>query len=98
MEEDDNWAMRFVGTNDALLLWIGIGLAVVFIGLLVFDWMRHRRQRRHYERKPEGLRARLFRPFRNIRIALVELQGMLEKHSARDDAYKRRSSRRIPPE
>jgi hypothetical protein len=88
MEDDDSFIPQYIMGHGTWLLWVGIGLAVVFLGLLVFDLVRHRKRGGHHRRKPESLRARLLNPFKRMRAFQDELKGMLQEHSARKAGHR----------
>ena len=91
---DDSVVMPGLFGNANLLLVLGVGLAVVLVGLLAFDFIRRRRRaRRRRPREVAALREKLLTPFHRWRAFRTELEQVLRDHPRR-----RRRSRRRPPE
>ena len=107
MENTDQMVGRFTWSNVTILMWVAIGLALVFVGVLIFDFLRRRKQDLRYQTRPGGLGRMLRRPFRRARAfreALREMRrqrarrGELnhQKHRRRrDDARRARTGRRL---
>jgi hypothetical protein len=93
MDNDPGLAGRFNLTSETVLLSLAIGLAVVFIGLLVFDFVRRRKRQSHQRHERGGFRARLFKPYRRARALQGELWEMLRERSR----HKKRDRRGPPP-
>jgi hypothetical protein len=68
------------------LLWFAVGLAVFFLGLLVFDFIQRKRWARHHRRPAprESLRTKLLKPIKNVRAFQRELKQMLEENARRN--------------
>jgi len=94
MQDDDNLPSALISNNETLLLWIAVGLAVVFLGLLAFDFIKRRRRTRHHRRsEPKGLRAKLLEPIHRAQALQSDLEQMLHERSRHKDRGPRR-----PPE
>ena len=83
MGNGEDIADRLLLGNETLLLCLAAGLAIVFLGLLVFDIAKRRKQKAGQRREPEGLRARLLRLFHRGRALQGDLAEMLEERSRR---------------
>ena len=93
MQDDQNVAAPSIFSDEKVLLWLAVGLAVVFLSLLVFDLVRRRkRARRHRRGEPESLRDKLRKPFESAKALRSDLARMLREYSRR----KRRHGPRPP--
>jgi hypothetical protein len=80
--------------NEKLLLALGVGFTVVFVGILVYDLLRRRRRaRRHRRREPTTLRETLLTPVQRAQALWNDLKNLLHERSRRE-----RRRRRRPPE
>ena len=79
-------------SSETLLLWIAVGIAVVFLGLLVYDFVRRRKHRRRYRGEPESLRAKLLKRLRRAQAFKGDLEQILQERSRRNQR-----DRREPP-
>ena len=93
---DEAGARLNLFSNEMLLLWIAVGLAVVFVALLVYDHMRRRKRGRFQRSKPEGMRAKLLKPARRARAFQSDLEQMLQERSRRNERD-RREPPKTPP-
>jgi hypothetical protein len=94
MQDSANIPGARIFSNEALLLWVAILLAVVFIGLLAFDLIkRRRRASRRRRSEPEGLRAKLLKPIHRAQALQSDVQEMLHERARR-----KRREERPPPE
>ena len=94
MQDIENLPGGSILGQETLLLWLAVGLAIVFLGLLAFDLIRRRRRaRRHRRSEPEGLRAKLLKPVHRAQTLQTDLEQMLHERSR----HKRRHERK-PPE
>ena len=94
MQDGENAGARLdLFSNEMLLLWLAIGLAVVFVGLLVYDHLRRRKRTYRPRSKPEGLRAKLLKPAHRARAFQSDLEQLLQERSRRNER-----DRREPPE
>ncbi len=76
---------------ETILMWVAIGLAILFVALLVADVMKLRRRagpRRRNDR--EGLWAGLRKPLRNVRDFHHAVMDMLHERSRRKELERRR--------
>jgi hypothetical protein len=90
MRNDSNLPGGSILSNEALLLWIAIGLAVVFLGLLAFDLIKRRRRARHFRRgEPKGLRAKLLTPVHRAKAIRNDLEQILHERSHRKGRHPR---------
>jgi uncharacterized iron-regulated membrane protein len=78
---DDNVVTAGFFGKENLLLALGVGLAVVFLGLLAFDLIRRRRARRRRRREPAPLREKLLKPVHRLRAFRSELEQILGDRS-----------------
>jgi cytochrome c biogenesis protein ResB len=89
MEDGDDAgiaARSVLVSNEKVLLWLAVGLAVVFVGLLVVDLIRRRKRERRWRRsEPKGLRARLLEPFHRAQAFKSDLERLLHERSRRHD-------------
>jgi len=93
MRDDNSFASGFFA-NEKFLLALGLGLALVFLGLLVLDRRRRRRRaRRRPPRSPATLREKLLTPVQRVQAFWSELKKLLQERARRQ----RRRQRR-PPE
>jgi hypothetical protein len=84
--------LTFSGEN--MFLWVAVGVALVFLGLLAFDLSRRRRrENRRRGRERQGLRDKLLEPVHRARGFRTEVVELLRERARR----KRRQSDR-PPE
>jgi|CZKM01.1.fsa_nt_gi hypothetical protein len=80
--------------NETFFLWLAVGLAVIFLGLLAFDVIKRRnRERLLRKSEPKGLRAKSLTPIQRARALKSDLEQMLQERSLRKDQEQRR-----PPE
>ena len=79
------------GTNETYLLYVAIGLALLFVGVLVFDFLRRRRRKRRYETQSGNLGRALSRPFRRVR-EFFEALSHLHRHRMRRKEWDHRPS------
>jgi peptidoglycan/LPS O-acetylase OafA/YrhL len=79
-------------SSETLLLWIAVGIAVVFLGLLVYDFVRRRKHRRRHRGEPESLRAKLLKRLRRAQAFKGDLEQILQERSRRNQR-----DRREPP-
>jgi hypothetical protein len=93
MESDGTSAHLPLFSSETLLLWVAVGLAIIFLGLLVFDLLRRRRPRRRRRREPEKLGPTLLKPFTRLRAFQAEVKKVLRHRSRR-----RLDDRPRPPE
>ena len=84
-------------SSETLLLWIAVGIAVVFLGLLVYDFVRRRKHRRRQRSEPESLRARLLKPLRRAQAFQSDLRKMLQERSRRNQRDRREPPPPPPP-
>ena len=83
-------------SNEMLLLWLALALAVVFLGLLVYDFLRRRKHRRRQRCEPESLRAKLLKPLRRAQAVQSDLREVLRER-ARRNQRDRREPPKTPP-
>jgi hypothetical protein len=95
MQDNENAPVQLVFSNETLLLWFAVGLAVVFLGLLAFDFIRRRRRTGRRRRSGSaGVRATMFKPVQRVR----ELRDGLEQMAHERDRRNNPSSPHRPPE
>jgi hypothetical protein len=83
--------------NATTLLWVAVGLAVFFIGLLVFDFVNRRKKvRRLRGAKPETLKEKLLKPIQRARAFKRDLRQILDEHARRKRLRERRPQDRRP--
>ena len=90
MQNHADLAGRFTLSSEALLLCIAAGLAVVFLGLLVYDIARRRKRSGRRQREPKGLWAKLHKPYHRARTLQGELAEMLHERSRRKERDRRK--------
>ena len=95
MWDSDNLPSVSILSSEKLLLWIAVGVAVVFLGLLAFDLIKRRRKSRRRRSEPKGLREKLFAPVHRAQAFRNDLEQIIEDRSRRK---KRRRHRTPPPE
>jgi hypothetical protein len=84
MQDNENVVVPSIFTDETFLLCLAVGLAIVFVGLLVFDMVMRSRRARHYRwRQPEGLRANLVKAIQNAKAFRSDLERMLKEYSRR---------------
>jgi hypothetical protein len=82
MRDSDNLPSVSITSSETLLLWVAMGLAVVFLGLLAFDLFKRRRKSRRRRRSdPKGLREKLLTPIHRAQAFRNDLERMLHKRS-----------------
>jgi hypothetical protein len=106
MEEIEQMVGRSTWSDVTILMWVAIGLALVFVGVLIFDFLRRRKQDLRYQSRPGGLGRMLRRPFRRARVFREALREMRRQRArrgelnhqkrprTRDDARRARTSLR----
>ena len=92
MQNSDNLPSVSLTSSEALLLWVAMGLAVVFLGLLAFDLFKRRRKSRRRRSDPKGLREKLLTPIHRAQAFRNDLERMLRKRSRHKDGH-----RSLPP-
>src|ERR1017187_3200972 len=81
---DQPGTLNFSG--ETLLLWVAVGLAVIFLGLLAFDLIRRRRRERHLRRRErKGLRETLLKPVHQAQALKGDLEQMLQERAHHKD-------------
>jgi heme exporter protein D len=86
MQDNENAPVQLVFSNETLLLWFAVGLAVVFLGLLAFDLIRrHRRSGRRQRSGSGGVRATLFKPVQSMRELRDGLEQMARERDRRNN-------------
>ena len=93
MEADADLAGTFTLGSEIVLLFVAVGIAVIFLCYLVYDIARRRKRRARHQRESEGLRTRLLKPYHRARTIQGELGEMLHERSRRKER-----DRRKPPE
>jgi beta-lactamase regulating signal transducer with metallopeptidase domain len=94
MQDSDNLPSVSITSGETLLLWVAVGLAVVFLGLLAIDFFKRRRKsHRRRRNEPKSLREKLLTPVHRAQALRNDLEQILNKRSHRKDRY-----RRPPPE
>jgi uncharacterized iron-regulated membrane protein len=97
MQDSDNLPHAPIVISETFLLWLAVGLAVVFLGLLAFDlYKRRRRLHRRHRREPEALRAKLLKPVLRAQALQSDLKQMLHDR-ARHKHRERPPPRETPP-
>jgi hypothetical protein len=97
INNDEGYEVRFVPATGTVLLWVAIGLAVLFIGLLIYDQVRRRRPRHRRLGEPRpGFRAALRRPFQQAKRLREELRSLARERARRKqrDEKKRPGTKR----
>ena len=85
MQDNENAPASLVFSNETILLWFAIGLAVVFLGLLAFDLLKRRRRSRHRRRSGSGgVRATLLKPVQRAKELHDDWEQMARKRARRD--------------
>ena len=86
MDDDDNLSAGPILGNETLLLWVAVGLAIVFLGLLAFDLIKRRKRDRWRRRHgPKGLRAKLLGPVHRAQALRSDLEQLLHERSHHKD-------------
>ena len=70
--------------SDTVLLWLAIGLGLIFVAALIFDQIRRKRKKRGSWEKSSGFRTGIRNRFRAFYSLRTEL-----KEAARDRARRR---------
>jgi hypothetical protein len=96
MEQDASSTRVILFSSGTVLLWVAVGLAVVFLGILFYDLVRRRQRRRHHRREPEGPAEKLVKPFRRVRAFQIDLWKALH-HRARQARARRDEPPAAPP-
>jgi hypothetical protein len=94
MDEAEELARLIGMSGTKILLWIAIGLGLVFIGVLIFDHLRRKRRRHRYRTRPKGLGRTLTKPFRRVRAfwhALKELRRQRVRRRQWDEPRRQRT-------
>jgi uncharacterized iron-regulated membrane protein len=82
MQNGDNLPSVSITSSEILLLWVAVGLAVVFLGLLAIDFFKRRRKsHRRRRNKPKSLREILLTPIHRAQAFRSDLERMLHKRS-----------------
>ena len=92
LPDDKRVDIRMFSGTEMVVLWVAIGLAVLFIGALVYDQIRRRKRTWRPGEPREGFRAALGRPFQRIRMLRQELKTLAGERSRR----KQRAERKPP--
>ena len=85
MEEIEQAFGRFTWSEVTILMWVAIGLALVFVGVLIFDFLRRRKRELRYQTRPVGLGRMLRRPFRRARAFRKALREMRRQRARRGE-------------
>ena len=99
MQDSEDVPANVALGNEAMLLWLVAGLALVFLGVLIFDLFRrrgraHRKRTRHRQpNERQGVWKILFKPVQGVKDLRNDLEEMLHKRSRR-----KRRRRHPPPE
>ena len=84
MQDSENMAVGLVFSQEIYLLWIAVLLAVSFLGLLVFDFIRRRKRLRHRRRRESrSLRTKVFKLVHRARAFKNDLKRMFHHRSRR---------------
>ncbi len=95
MEEVNELAGRVDALNPTILMWIAIGLGVVFVGVMILDYLRRKKRHDRYRTRHGGLRRVLTRPFRRARSlwhAIKDLRRRRDQHKRREEPSHHRTS------
>ena len=91
MQDDEQSRTTGVLSNETLLLWLAVGLAIVFLALLVFDIVRRRRRARRRQQSDRGtLREKLLKPVQRVRAFQSDLDRMFHERSRRGRRHRPR--------
>lgn len=86
---DDGASTRSAFDNPMLLLWVAVGVALLFLAFLVFDLVRRRKRVRRSRRQREGFWSRLGKPLRGARELGTELKRLERRRSERKELEER---------
>ena len=60
-------AGHIAAINPMILMWVAIGLGLLFMGVMILDYLKRKRRHRHHHRRHHtGLKRALTRPFRRV--------------------------------
>jgi hypothetical protein len=90
INHDNQMEIRVINGTEMVLLWLAISLAVLFIGVLIFDQFRRRKRGRRPGEPRGGLRAALRRTFRQLKILRQDLKAMALERSRRKERGERK--------
>jgi hypothetical protein len=76
MEEIVQTFGRFTRNEETILMWVAIGLALAFVGVLILDFLRRRKQDLRYQTRSGSLGQMLRRPFRRARVFYEGLRAL----------------------
>ena len=83
MEELDTVSAH-LRSGETIIMWVAIGIGIIFIFFLGWDAIRRRREdTRFLDAPPGGLRASIMRPFRQLSLLRAELKNLRRQKAER---------------
>ena len=93
MEEILQMVGGFTRSEVTILMWVAIGLAVAFVGVVILDFLRRRKQNHRYQTRRGSLGQMLRHPFRRARVFYEGLRE-LDRQGARSRQWEPRKHTR----
>src|SRR5262252_8337777 len=85
VHDDDPVPIRSFLGPEAMLMWVAIAVAAVFVGFLIFDILRRRKRTRGPGGHREGFRTAWGRRFQQARILRQEIKSYNRERARRKE-------------
>ena len=83
MVRPDEVAGHLTVSTPTILMWVAIGIGVLFVGVMIFDYLKRKRRHHHHRRHHKGLGRALTRPFRRVQEFWLAMKDLRRQRARR---------------